>query len=213
MPARQALPSEPGPHRGRIQLTEPPRNPGRFMPCGRRCSPPCTAAPRMSPCDLVEQLFGLGSRCAGGDAVPWTGGLDWRRDRRQGLAWVLWLDNTGSGHTVKRGWFPVVVFALREERHRRLERRSLAVTGAENADNDPGCSDAVAEAQRLGRSSACPRRVRFGRCSTYPRTYRGTMPRSTGVRVRAASPSRRRSALQPSLSLLDRRRSLGSSRR
>src|SRR5690606_8576289 len=32
IPASQALPSQPGPHRGRIQLTEPPRNPGRFIP-------------------------------------------------------------------------------------------------------------------------------------------------------------------------------------
>lgn len=35
--------------------------------------------------------------------------LDWRRDRHQWRAWVIWLDNTGNGQTVKQGWLPVEV--------------------------------------------------------------------------------------------------------
>jgi hypothetical protein len=35
--------------------------------------------------------------------------LDWRRDRQQWRAWVVWIDHTGSGQTVKQGWLPLSV--------------------------------------------------------------------------------------------------------
>ncbi|KRA30989.1 MULTISPECIES: hypothetical protein [unclassified Nocardioides] len=33
--------------------------------------------------------------------------LDWRREGRRWLAWVIWIDNTGRRDTVRQAWLPV----------------------------------------------------------------------------------------------------------